>query len=219
MSWATAVSDLRVKLSDGPTDKLRAFKRVLGDTNGTNTTFKTFEFRRVTDFVAPSGSGYAGVYVNGTIVSVAFDEPSSGYFVLNLPPASGAVVEATYHVQYFLDSELDEFMRLSCNWLLAADDYTQIPAGLHPAALQYAMADAYGKLAMRFAEHLSETFRMEDTPDPKRFEMVAQYKQAAQEARDMAHKLRDEYYKRQGQHLSPLFGTSVGKVRDTAPNR
>lgn len=220
MSWLTAAADLRVKLSDGPTDKLRAFKRVFGEINGTNTVFKTFEFRRVTDFTTAGAP--LGVYLNQVRLApaaITSDSIETGFFTLAVAPSSTDVLEATYYTQHFLDAELDEFLRLSANWLLGSDDHTAVPVGLRPSALQYAMADAFGKLAMRFAEHLSETYRLEDTPDPKRFEMVAQYKQASEQAREMAHKLRDEFYKRQGQSLSPLYGTAVGAVRNVAPNR
>lgn len=220
MSWSTAVADLRVKLSDGPTDKLRAFKRVIGEVNGVNKVFKTFEFRRVSNFTTASSP--VGVWLNQSLLAttaIASDDPATGFFTLVTAPTGNDVVEATYYTAHFIDSELQEFLRLSCNWLLTADDYSVIPEGLRPAALQYAMADAYGKLAMRFAEHLSETYRLEDTPDAKRFEMVAQYKDASKQARETAHTLRDEYYKRQGQHLSPLYGTAKGSTRTVGPNR
>jgi len=224
MSWSTSVLDLRLLMNDGATDKIRAFKRVFGDVNGTNVRFKTYEFRRVTDFSAEADASPLGVYVDGvkvTAASIAADSPATGFFsfTAGAKPASGSVVEATYFVQFFLDSELDGFLRLSANWLGFSDAVADIPQGLRPAALQYAAGEAYQKLAMRFAEHSSETYRLEDMPDDRRMEIVAQYKQAAAEAKAQAQGLRDQNYMRQGQHLAPLFGTFSPSVRDVAPRR
>lgn len=218
MSWTTSLADLRVKLSDNPTDKLRAFKRVIGQIDGTNTRFKTFEFRRVTNL--STATAPLGLYKNGIAIgSAATDDTASGYFTVNTAPAVDDVLEATYYVQFFLDSELQSFLRFSSNWLGIGDDYTQVPTGLIPACLHWAMGEAYGKLALRFAEHISETYRLEDSPGEDRFKVVDEYKQLAKMAREEALLFRDEYYKRQGQHLSPLYGLNKGAVRDVGPNR
>lgn len=224
MSWTTARDDLRLLLNDGPADKIRAFKRVFGDVNGTNTRFKTYEFRRVTDFSTVADSSPLGVYVNGVKIpaaSIASDLPETGFFSLTAPsvPSAGAVVEATYYVQFFLDAELDGFLRLASNWLGFADSFQNVPQGLRPSAAHYAAGEAYQKLAMRFAEHSSETYRLEDMPDDRRMEIVAQYKAAAADAKTQATTLRDQNYTRQGQSLSPLFGVYSPSVRNVAPNR
>lgn len=224
MSWTTSTDDLRLLLNDGPTDKIRAFKRVFGDVNGVNVRFKTYEFRRVTNFASIADSSPLGVYVNGVKIpatSIATDLPETGFFSVTVPaiPAAGAVVEATYYVQFFLDSELDGFLRIAANWLGFADSITNIPQGLRPAAIQYAAGEAYQKLAMRFAEHSSETYRLEDMPDDRRMEIVAQYKAASAEAKTQATTLRDQNYTRQGQSLAPLFGVYSPRITDVAPRR
>jgi hypothetical protein len=223
MAWTTAVSDLRLILSDGDTDKMRAYKRVFGQIDGTNATFKSFEFRRVTDFSSPAtDSGPLGVYVSGVKVlssDVVSDDPGTGFFTLATAPVVGDVVECTYFIRYFLDTEIDGFLRLAQNWLIGANDFSSTPEGLRPCLLQYAAGEAYQKLAMRFSEHMSETYRLEDMPDVKRTALVAEYKAAASEAKDQATKLRNEYYSRQGQHLAPLFGTFSPNIRDVGPRR
>lgn len=220
MSWATAVSDLRLKLSDTPLDKLRAFKRVFGQIDGTNKVFKTFEYRRVTDFT--SAAAPLGVYINQVRINaaqIASDDLQTGFFTLAVAPAPGDVVECTYYTQFFFDSNLQDFLRLGTQWLGLGTDYNQVPEGLQPAALQYASAEAYQKLAMRFAEHLSETYRLEDAPDAERFKLVDEYKRMSEDCRNAATVLRDQYYTRQGQSLQPLFAVNRGKVRDVAPPR
>ena len=220
MSWTTAVSDLRLKLSDNSNDKLRAFKRVFGQIDGSNKVFKTFEFRRVTDFTTAAAP--LGVYINQVRVAsntIASDDLTTGYFTFVTAPAASDVVEASYYIQFFYDSELQAFLRLATNWLGLGDDYTQVSNGLRPAALQWAIGDAYQKLAMRFAEHISETYRLEDAPTEDRFNIVEQYKKLAEQSHTEAKEFRDEFYKRQGQSLSPLYGISRGAVRDVGPNR
>jgi hypothetical protein len=220
MSWTTAKADLRLKLSDNPNDKLRAFKRVFGQIDGTNKVFKTFEFRRVTDFT--SAAAPLGIYINQVRLAaagIATDDLTTGYFTLVAAPTVNDVVEASYYIQFFYDAELDGFLRISANWLGLGDDFTQIGNGLRPAALQWAIGEAYQKLAMRFAEHISETYRLEDAPSADRFQIVEQYKQLAVQSREEAKNFRNEYYTRQGQHLAPLFGSALGAIRDVGPNR
>jgi hypothetical protein len=224
MSWTTALDDLRLLLNDGPTDKIRAFKRVFGDINGVNDRFKTYEFRRITNFKTEDDASSLGVYLDGGKVSNVYlssDDPTSGFFIFDAAylPGTGQVVEATYYVQYFLDPELQSFLRLAQNWLGYGDDYTTTPQGLRPALLQYATGEGYQKLAMRFSEHSSETYRLEDMPDVRRTAMVAEYKNAGAQAKEQAHTLRNEFYSRQGQHLSPLFGVLSPTIRDVAPRR
>lgn len=220
MSWATAVADLRLKLSDTPLDKLRAYKRVFGQIDGTNKIFKTFEYRRITDFT--SAAAPLGVYLNQVRLgsaAIASDDLQTGYFTLVSAPAAGDVLEATYYVQFFFDENLGDFLRLGAQWLGLGTDYNNVPIGLQPAALQYAAAEAYQKLAMRFAEHLSETYRLEDAPDADRFKLVDEYRRMGEACRVEATTLRDHFYTRQGQYLSPLFGVNRGNVRDVAPPR
>lgn len=214
MTWSTAVTDLRNFLSDGPTDRLRWRKRVLGDIDGTNKRFKTFEFRRVTTFVGITAP--LGVYVDGTKVNVTVDDLPSGEFTISAP-AAGTVVEATYYMQWFIDSELQDFLIHSSNWLLSTDDFTQIPPGLVPAAENYAAFEAYMKMALRWTERLSETYRLEDAPDKDRITIVQYFKELADSRRETALKLRDEYYTRQGMALQPLFRSIPGRVGPVTP--
>jgi hypothetical protein len=221
MAWATAIDDLRTKLSDNTTDRLRAFKRVFGDINGSNVVFKTFEFRRITDLTNPVG--YIGVYKNGQILNVGdviLDDPDTGYFTLLKPPQKGDVIEATYYVQYFLDAELDSFLRLASNFIAGGDDYTQTSGGLQTAVLSYAAAEAYQKLALRFADTFADTYKMQDLPDAEREKIIISFKKSSEEARAEAMKLRNDFYEnRQGQALAPLWGSNLGGVLDVPPNR
>lgn len=219
MAWPNAVAELRTLLSDGDTDKLRAVKRCIGVVNGVNKTFKTFEFRRVTDFTAPTGSFGVFVSDSGMAAVVTSDFPDTGHFVLATAPIDGQFVEATYYVRFFVDTELNNFLIDASRWLFSSDVFNNIPGGLQPAALKYAASDAYQKLAIKFMDHLSDTYRMEDLPDDGKIPVVKFYGDLSKQFRDQALKMRDEYYTRQGQPLQPLFGNNLGNVKDVPPRR
>lgn len=216
MSWTTAVADLRALLSDGPTDKLRQ-KRVLGNQDGVRVSFKTFEFRRVTNFTTATAP--LGVFIDGTAVTVSADDLPTGVFTLAVAPTNGQEIEARYFLQWFLDTELDTFLRSSSQWLNLGSDVTQIGPGLQPAALQYAAADAYQKLALRWAEHQSETYRLEDAPDGKIKSVADQYRSMSTDHRKLALSNRNEFYTRNGQALQPLFRSIAGNAKETVPQR
>lgn len=214
MTWNTAVSDLRTLVSDGPTDRYNSRKRCFGEVNGTNTLFRTLEFRRVTDFTQATLP--LGVYINGSIVPVtgiAADYLATGEFVLATGPSDGSVVEASYYNQWFIDSELQEFLTTASNWLTSQVDYTQIPNGLWPSALKYAAAEAYLKMAVRWKTFLSEMYRVEDEPKKPGSGPADEYTKMSEIFREEALKARDEFYTRQGRSLQPLFGSVLGNVK------
>lgn len=215
-TWTTANAELRRKLNDGTTDKLRYFKKLVGQVDGSNTVFKSFEFRRLTDFSA-SPAAPLGVYVNNALVAVASDSPEVGAVTLAAAPASRSTVEAIYYLQWFTDTELDDFLVDSSRWLGGADDFTNVAIGLRPAALEYAACEAYGKLAAKAAENLSDTYRLEDAPDADKKTPVDYWKSLADGACARAEKLRDDFYSRQGQSNAPLFGVAGRGARRVAP--
>jgi hypothetical protein len=224
MAWpiTTAVSELRALLHDGPTDKYRHMKRVFGDVNGTNLKFKTLEYRRVTDFTDPGSVYPVGVYRNNTLLTpadVSVDFIAEGEFQLVVAPVDGDVVTASYYVQYFTDAELTQFMVNASKWLIQTDDTTNLNACLQQAALRYGAHEAYQKLAMRFIEKLSETYRLNDQPDPDRQTLVTQFKSLADDFLKQATEVRNDCYSRSGRQLQPSWGFAHGRVKDPQPKR
>jgi len=213
--WSTAQSDLRKLLADDSTDKLSWRKTVFGQVDGTNKTFKTFEFRRVTDFttaVAP-----LGVYVNDVLVNVVSDYLEVGQFECSDAPVAGSKIESTYYMQWFTDSEIESYLQSGANWLGYTDSYTKVIGGLRPSVLQYSAGDAYSHLALRLSRTLSENFKLEDMPKEAVRELISAYRTAAEHAYDQALKRRDEFYTRQGQALQPLFANIIGGATDPQP--
>ena len=217
MAWTSATDELRTLISDGAKDKLRHRKRVFGKIDGTNTTFKTFEFRRLTTFVGAVAP--LGAYVNGLIAAVTSDDFSdTGEFEITTAPADGDVVEATYFIQWFLDTEIDNFLLSTAQWLSFAT-IDQVPPGLRPAALHYAAQEAYQKLALRWAEHISNTYRLEDQPGEDAYGIVDQYRNMSSDMHKKSFDLRDDYYKRSGKTLEPTWASITGRVADPVPKR
>lgn len=217
MSWTTAVEDLRALLNDGPEDKYCYRKKVFGRTDGSNTAFKTFEYRRVTDF---TGSDLPlGVFVNNELQTVTDDFVNTGEFTLRDAPSDGDLIEASYYVQWFLDSELEKFITEASKWLGFDVSYSNIPAGLQPAAIKYAEGQAFAKLALKFTVLVADMYRADDKPDKERVDQVKSFKDAADAAYKLATERRNEYYTRQGQPLQPLFGYAGGHVSDPQPKR
>lgn len=216
MTWTTSVGDLRTLLSDGPEDRYNSRKRCFGEVNGINLQYKTFDFRRITDFTtAPPPQG---VYINGVLLAVAdvvTDYVNSGEFILSpsVAASGGDVVEASYYTQWFLDSELQSFLSTASNWLSSQPDASLTPNGLIPATLKYAASEAYLKLAIRWRTFLSEGYRVEDESRKPGMGPADEYVKMSETFREQATKARDEYYTRQGRALQPLFGSLLGNVR------
>ena len=218
--WTNAILELRTKLNDRSTDKLRANKLCFGETDGTNKLFKTLEFRRVTDFTIASSP--EGVYVDGVRVAssgIAVDLTGTGFFEFVNPPTSNSRIEATYFIQWFLDYELDEFLKTASRWLGFGDNYENVDDGLIPAILSYAAAEAYQKLALKYAESLADTFMVQGAPAENVRTPVDYYRKLSEDFRKEAEERRDNFYRRQGQSLSPLYGIIKGKISKVTPNK
>jgi hypothetical protein len=217
MSWTAGVTQLRNLLSDGDKEKLRYRKRCIGQIDGTNLIFKTFEFRRVTDFGASNAP--EGVYVSGTLVDIDEDFPDLGEFTLLTAPVDGDVVEATYYIQWFLDTELTDFLNDATQWLGLGDDFTVVPIGLQHAAKFYAAKLACEKLSLRWAEYISETYMMQDAPKTNDRSPVEKFIALAKNYFEQASLARKNYYQRNDEAEAPLFANAVGRISDVAPKR
>jgi hypothetical protein len=210
MAWDTAIDDLRAKLYDGATSRLRWRKKVFGDQDGVNLVFKTFEQRRITVFSSPTSP--TGVFVNGVAASVTLDDPESGEFTLATPPVSTDTLNATYYFRFFDDAELGGYLAGASEWLGNGADYLTMVDGLRPAALCFASADAFQNMAVRVSDMPSEQYRLEDSPDDKTDSPSDRYLKVSESYRKQAKNLRDAFYTRQGKSLQPLYGTVKGRV-------
>lgn len=217
--WATALDDLKGLLDEGNLDKYAYRKRCLGDCNGTNLSFKTFDNLRQTDFTTASPP--VGVWISGVLQDPAIiteDFPDSGDFTISVVTQNTDIVEASYYYRWFLDSELIQYLISATNWLSLGSDYTTLGEGLRPGALKFAASDAYQKLAIRWARKLSEGFMLNDAPGTDMVgKMIIEYGNIATKYREDAEKVRDDFYSRSGQQKSPAWAFSFGHVQDPVP--
>jgi hypothetical protein len=154
--------------------------------------------------------------VNGTQLAtsaITSDDPATGIFVVTTAPTDGSVVEASYYTQWFLDSELQMFLETAALWVQSSTDFTLIPSGLIPCTLKYSSAEAYLKLAIRWKDYASSTYKLHDDPNEEADAKTTSFMDMSKTFREEALKSRDEFYKRQGRSLQPLFGTVKGNVR------
>lgn len=203
MAWTNAIVDLRTVLSDTSISKYCYRKRVFGEINGVNVTYKTLETRRINDF-----STYASVWKNGILLPLAdtvSDDSVTGEFSLLVAPIDGDVIEASYYYQWFVDSELTSFLEAAASWLGFNGQYTNLDSGLYTAAKYYAACEAFMNLASRFNQSWSDQYRLEDAPDSNKGQASAQYWKAAEDFRTRALQARDDFYKRQGRQLQPSW--------------
>lgn len=219
-AWVDALSDIRTLLDEGNADKVTYRKRCLGQLNGENTLFKTFDNRRVTDFTSseiPLGVWIDGVLANGVVVT---DYPETGDFELSTAPDDGSVIEASYYFRWFTDEELNSFLIAGSQWLSLGDDFLLIVSGLRPAARMYAASEAYQKLAIRWTRKLSEIFMLNDAPATEDVgKMIQQYADISLKYRESAIKARDDYYSKSGMQLEANWAFSPGHVRDNVPKQ
>lgn len=219
---AAAVLALRNLIHDGPTDKRAINKKVIGVMDGTNSTFTTFENRRLGSFTAPVFP--LGVYVGGVLVpgnKVTQDDPASGAFQLDptVLPNNRQALTASYYYQWFLDVDLEQFLGDASSWLGLGATYTGIPDGLNAACLRFAAQEAYEKAAMRYTTRMSEAFQLEDAPSEDVLKSVDAFKSMASDFMEKAETMRDDYYERQGQAKAPNFSFALGSVRDPVPRK
>jgi hypothetical protein len=227
MAWSdspTAILALRNILFDGPTHKFASRKKVLGDIDGTNVVFKTFEYRRVTNFTTATGT--TGVFLNSlqlTPAQVTSDDTASGTFQIDPSvtpiPTNRDALTASYYYQWFADEELDQFLQNASSWLGQSTNYLTFPDGLNAAALRFAAQEAYEAAAMKYSVRVSEVYQLEDAPTEQILKSVEAMKDMAASFMEKAETMRDDYWKRQGQYLAPNFGFALGKVRDITPRR
>lgn len=226
MAWTTSLSDLRSLLSDNSDDRYAYRKKLFGQQNGTNKTFKTFEFRRVTNFMdAISSAAPLGVYIDGVRISptnISTDDVHTGEFTFGAgqtAPTVNQQVRATYYSQQFLDAELTTFITRSVQSLQAGNTPDNVPPGLRDAVLCYAASEGMKKLAMRWTQRASDAFLLEDAPKKEALGVAETYAKMADDYYKDAIRKRDDYYKRAGQDLAPNYANNWGQVGAVTPRR
>ncbi len=225
MGWAdaaTAYVALRNLIKDNDQDKICSTKEVLGERNGTNKTFKTFEYRRLTDFSSSGTAWPLGIYQDGSMLpssGVNRDDPDSGTFELETAPSDRSAIRASYYYHWFKDEELESFLQNACTWLGQGTHYLNLVDGLNASALRFAAQEAYVAAAMKYSTRMSEVYKLEDAPSEEILKALDAFRGMAKDFMKSATELRDDYWQRQGQPGAPNYAFSLGQVTDPQPRR
>jgi len=214
MEWTNAIDTLRRFLGDGPTDKSFWRQKMLGEANGTNKEFKIFN-TRVVVVVSPATPVF---HVNGTVATGAVTDAIQSIVTLTTAPINGDTVEATGYFQYWLDGDMEEFLKRASEQIIEGENYENIQEGLRAAAQHLAASCAYNNLASRFTENRSSQYQLSERGE-KGKDMVAGFIDLAKWHQKEGLAKRDEFYKRLGRRAEPAFGTALTHAPSYQPKR
>lgn len=215
-SVAEARGELRAFLNDGPQDRPVKNKLVIGAVDGVNQVFFTFDDRIVAGTIA-----FSFDFVEQPSGIITDSDLVQGRFVLTPPPPENVGVRARYYWQLFLDSELDEALRLAAGEIHETDDITTVEPGLKNAALHYAASFAFTKQHTRWiVQRQSEKFLLLESPvDNGAQQRANEFKDAAAAYYKMANELRDAFYQRHGRRHAPAFNVYKPRIPSIQPRR
>jgi len=215
---ATARSELRAFLNDGPTDRPIKSKILIGPVDGVNRAFYTFEDRIVLGSLVASIE-FVDLPTQGVTTATLVDSVI-GLISLDAPPPQQTTLRARYYFQYFLDAELDEALRNASGELQESDDITLTPFGLKNSAMNFAGYFAFTKMAIRWAQRMSERLILEDSPvEGGNVGTSNLFNQLAQSYLKNAILLRDSLYMRHGRRNAPAFSVFKPRIPIIAPRR
>lgn len=233
--YPNAITELRQLIADTQYNKRTTKKALIGDVNGTNDLFYTYDKRII------AGQGAIAqtlvVYVDDVENdNWSLNDPIGGEIQMTTPPTTGQKLTATYYWNWWTDAELINFLNKAAESIGITDPnainstptknadqaYQAIPGGLKRAALLMATSLAFnGIAAYMFARRHSSEFLMEqDGNDDEGYsklidscnKMSAQYEKSAYTARD-------DFYKAQGRQLFPTFQTKIVGTKSYGPRR
>jgi hypothetical protein len=145
-----AVYQLRSLLGDLSTDKFQFKVQAFPATDGITTVFHFGETLLV--------AGSLEVFLDGLLVEDPTDytsELETGTIEMLVAPPAESVLQASYHFQWFIDSQAEAFLTNAGN-LIGLEFVTDetLPFGLRPALLHFACYYAYMKKAADTADSL-----------------------------------------------------------------
>lgn len=226
-TYTEGIVELRQLLSDDKTDKRASRKKVIGDIDGTNTHFRTYDKRIIADtFQVFSGD-------DEITDSASLDDAISGEFTLSSPPDKNTKLTASYYFHWWTDTELQNFLNKGAE-SIGIDDpnhtsggdadqaYLQIPQGLRSAALYYAAGHAQKKLIqyMMNRRHSGEFQLEQDKGGDEGFAaIITQMRSEMKDNFKQADTFRDDFYKRQGRRNAPVVRIKTGRTQRYGPFR
>lgn len=220
MSYPGALSDLRLLLADTDKSKCATRKRLVGNVDGDNAIFTTFDKNLYEDTVV--------VYVNDEVVNFTVDDSVRGTLTLAVAPDENTKVNADYYFQWWRDVELTGYLNRgaqSCSIFDPATpeaSYLLVPQGLRDAVLYFAASDANRAQVqyMIMRRHSEEFLIQQDGNDDDNYsKMISSLQKQADWYFNNAVKIRDDFYERQGRRNAPAFNIKTVGRKQYGPNR
>ena len=219
-TYDSAITELRQMLFDGTSNKSAHKKTLIGDIDGSNKSFITYDKRII--------KASFKCYVDDTLTTATVDNEVTGEVTLSQPPAKNTKVVASYFWRFWLDPELKNFLNKGAESCSAFDADTpdeaslQIPPGLKKAALYFAAESALSaQINYLVNRRHSEEFNIEqDGNDESAFsETISAMRKNADSYWEKAVFHRDDFYKKAGRRNKPAFGFKAGQVKRYGPTR
>lgn len=226
MAYNTAITELRQLISDTGFNKRASKKQIIGNTDGTNKEFITYDKRLFADSFL--------LYINDVLVTTGFslDDPIAGTVIFTAPPDNGVELRATYYWQWWTDDELKNFLNKAAEQIGVIDPnisnthadaaYLLIPPGLKTPTLKFAAHLSTDALVNYLIDrkHSSEYLLEQDGNTDEGYVKLVEtlQKQASTFMKDSL-ALADRFYKRQGRQYAPAFGIKNVNTRQYGPRR
>jgi hypothetical protein len=220
MSYDSAITELRQLLSDSDKHKRASKKKLIGNVNGDNKSFQTYDKRVLEDGME--------VFVADISVDFSLDDATAGLVTINTAPDKNTTVTASYYYQWWLDAEIKTFLNKGAESCSQFDNtapeeaYLQINGGLKGAALYLAASYAMDSLVAYLVNrrHSQEYLIEEDGNDDNKFSStIAAMTEQSKFFWEKGTWLRDDFYKRQGKRNAPAFGIKTVTQRRYGPYR
>lgn len=219
MSYTQAITELRQLLGDTANDKRSSRKKLIGNVDGDNKKFRSYDKRIIEDTLE--------VFVNNQLVSASVDSANSGEIVLTTAPDPNSKVEASYYWQWWNDDELKTFLKLGSESLGIVDEtnsaiWESVPPGLRGSLLYYSAAHSVRRQIMYMINrrHSGEFLLEQDKGGDEGF---ADLLRALENTYTMFSKTakseRDDFIQKRGQQLNPSFKLKAGNSGQYGPRK
>ncbi|MBL0233237.1 MAG: hypothetical protein IPQ08_06190 [Chitinophagaceae bacterium] len=220
MPYTLALTELRQMLDDSPFNKKVSKKKLIGNIDGSNVRFISYDKRLYSDTLQ--------VFVGEESVGFTLVDDVGGEIDLTEPPSGNVKVTASYYWQWWTDSELKNFLNKGAEMVGQSvtttidNAYLNIPSGLKTGSLLIASSLAARALIsfIVLRKHSSEFLLEQDGNSDSNYDATLK---TLQLLADMNWKngieQRDDFYKRQGRRNSPAFGIKIGQNRRYGPNK
>lgn len=201
-------------LGDNDDDKVVKRKNVVGQINGVNKRFWTFDDRLVAK---------PAVYVDEAPIAAAdvtLEDAVLGQFLLASAPATGATLQAQYRYHYFLDAELQAAVQVATGEFVETDNVTQVDPGLKLAVLNIAGSHACTRQSVRWMERASDRFMADEKPTREEaLARSATFKDMARTMLSAGRQLRLDFFQNHGRRVRPAFTTVYQVLPPLGPRR